>query len=389
MNNKIEKAVLKDYDEVMDLTNYVFSHHQGTTDFPAMLPKLYKRENFMDNIHYIVREGGRIKAVVGAYSLEWEFKEQKSLPGRGIGMVSVHPYSRSRGYMKDLMNAALEDMKKDGMVFSCLNGQRQRYEYFGFNPAGIAYTFICSKRNIRHTLGHDWKSSLSIKPVGQGDEKILDSIQALHEAKPARLRRQREGLFDILSSWHAKAYAIMEGERFEGYFVVETSRAGDQRISEVNLFDLSRLTEVIGLFLDQGAKESLRIHSGPQETEKLSVLSRFCESYAQSPAFHFAIFDYKRFTEPFLKMASSLKTLADGSFFFQINGGLLLRLVVKQGLASLEEGPGASVLKLNNIEALHFLFSPLTAVSLPAIRENTFLQSLLPLPLSYEGPDAI
>jgi predicted acetyltransferase len=43
----------------------------------------------------------------------------ETLPERGIGMVSVHPYARSCSHMKTLMNIALEDMQQDGLVFSC------------------------------------------------------------------------------------------------------------------------------------------------------------------------------------------------------------------------------------------------------------------------------
>jgi len=49
----------------------------------SLLPKLYTREYFMEGVHYLVREGGKIKAAVGAYPLKIEFSGGLSIPGRG------------------------------------------------------------------------------------------------------------------------------------------------------------------------------------------------------------------------------------------------------------------------------------------------------------------
>ena len=38
------KAAEADFDEVVDFANYVFSHDGGKTDFPSLLPKLYKKD---------------------------------------------------------------------------------------------------------------------------------------------------------------------------------------------------------------------------------------------------------------------------------------------------------------------------------------------------------
>jgi len=387
----------EDYDEVMDLGNYVFSHDRRPHDFPSMLPKLYRREYFMDGIHYLAREGGKIRAMVGAYPLKWEFSgpdlPSVTLPGRGIGMVSVHPYSRSRGYMKELMNMALCGMRRDGIVFSCLGGRRQRYEYFGFTPLGTTYTFTCNGDNIRHTLGPQWSTGLSLKPVGPADNALLDQIQSLHEKKDSRLYRQRDRLFETLSSWNAQVLGVMDGDRFEGYLIC---RAGDEcAISEINLRDLSRLAEVIALCVRReqafGRQGPVQITVGPHETEKIAVLSRFAETYTQNPSYQFAVFDYPRFIEPFLKLRAQERKLTDGAVVLEIEGGPRLRIAVERGAASITETTVQSPaeLRLTNLEALHFLFSPLAAHTVPAIGKSAFLQSLLPLPLYFENADAI
>ena len=419
MEVKYETARPEDLDDVMDFGNYVFSHAHKPTDYPAILPKLYKREFFMDAIHYLAREDGKIKAAVGGYPLEMEFSlddqsgASLTLPGRGIGMVSVHPYSRSKGYMKELMKRALDDMRRDGIVFSCLSGRRQRYEYFGYTPVGCVYVFTCSEENIRHTLGPQWSAKigaapqdgqLSLRSVGPDDSALLDKIQAIHEAKPARIRRKRDRLYETLSSWSARVLAVMEGDRFIGYLVYKANRK-EHSISEINLNDLSRLPEALGIFLRNGRavgmEGSVEVSAAPHELGKIAALSRFAEDYTGNWAYHFQVFDYKRFVEPFMVLKARDQALADGSCVLRIEDSPPLLLSVTGGIPSVTEQLSTTQLptaqlptataevSLSRLDALHFLFSPLAAGVFPAIGKSVFLRSLLPLPLFFENADGV
>jgi hypothetical protein len=335
-----------------------------------------------------------------------------NIPGRGIGMVSVHPYSRSSGFMKALMNMALEDMKQDGVIFSGLGGQRQRYEYFGYTPAGLLYRFECSKTNIRHFLGREFKSGLAIKKLESNDTEFLEAIRRMHESKAARLQRRQDRFFDIISSWRSSIWAITEGRRFMGYLIYNP---GDAEIAEINLEDLSRSPEVIGLFLEKGNygasgnAERVRVVVQPQETEKTAVFSRFAEDFSQSSAYSFNILDFPRFVLPFLKLKSSYRTLPDGKFALEIENGPVFSLGVSNGepslrQASLQEAKGKADLCLPHLEAMRFLFSAETAAAAGGtlasgaglavgtaaiVARSPFLQSLLPLPLSFESTDGV
>ena len=401
MSITVEKAGPEDWAEVIDLGNYVFSHARGPTDFLRVLPKLYKQEYFMDSSHYIVRENGRIKASVGSYPLKWEFQSGHSIQGRGVGMVSVHPYARSKGYMNEALKQALADIKQEGMVFSCLSGDRHRYEYFGYTPVGSTYAFYLYERNIRHTLGHQWTSKLSLIQVRESDKKILEEIKKMHEAKLARMHRRADRFFEILYSYRAQVYAIMDGDKFIGYFICRDLRTGEHIVIELNMYDYSLLPEAMGLYIRQTMREPFRINANPHEWEKIAALFGFTETHSIVPAYHFAIFDFKKFTEPFLHIASKIKKLADGSFSFLIDdetSSKLLRVTISVtgGQPAIDVSAVGDVsagsnkeLRFNNLDAQYFLFSPMTAETLPAIRESVFLQSLLPLPLYYENTDGI
>jgi hypothetical protein len=343
----------------------------------------------MEGIHYLAREDGRIKAAAGAYPLTLNILGEK-LPGRGAGMVAVHPYARSRGYMKALMGILLEDMRKDGMVFSCLSGRRQRYEYFGYAPAGTRVIFECRADNVRHTLGKDFSSGFLLRQVTAEDREILDGIAAFHESKIARIERPREKLFPILVSWKSGIYALMEGGALAGYLV---KKGGDNEISEINLKDHSRMAEAVGLFLNrpEAAGDRVDVAVQPHETAKLEALSRFAENCRVTSACSFNVLDWPRFLAPLLNLKAWTTALSAGSRVFKIGDGESLRVAVTGGSPSITPASVGTApdIRLNPLEAVGFFFSPMAPAVSPAIRENAFLRSLLPLPLFFEGADAV
>jgi predicted N-acetyltransferase YhbS len=393
MSAEYSKADINDYEELIDFANYVFSHDHKSTDFPILLPKLYKREYFMDGTHYLCREDGKIKAAVGAYPLEMKVCSEV-LRGRGIGMVSVHPYSRSKGYMKELMNRALQDMKKDGMVFSCLSGRRQRYEYFGYSPAGTLFSFECNSSNIRHTLGKNFSSSLGIKRLCPKDSALIEEIRLMHEAKPekgAGFVRRKDRFFDILVSWESSVHAILDGENFFGYFVYNEK---ENLISEINLKDPERMAETLGLYLKSRPGNNgnlVNINAHPHETGKLKALSRFAENFTLEPAYSFNIFDYRSFLAAFVKLQCSLRTVEDGAFVFETGNGERLCIRISGGKPTVSKASPSekAELKFSPLETTEFFFSPITPYTSSLIAGNSFLRSLLPLPLFFENADEV
>jgi predicted N-acetyltransferase YhbS len=395
MSVQYVKAGPADYDEVIDFGNYVFSAAHSPHDFPVLLPKLYRREYFSEGIHYLAKEDGKIKAAVGAYPLSLRVCGE-TLPGRGIGMVSVHPYARSRGYMRALMGLALEDMRRDGVVFSCLGGQRQRYEYFGYTPTGTQPVFECRRANVRHVLGRDFVSDLSLRLVGAGDTALLDEMYRLHEAKIAGAERQRERFFDILSSWNSQIFAVLKGESFFGYLVYY---AENGEIGEINLIDyagpsgLTRLAEVVGLLLNfQGKindRDRVSVMAQPHEKDKLAALSRFAEEGQFRPTFSFNIFDYPRFLSALLKLKCRDQKVPDGSWTVQIEGRETLTMAVIDGSPAVSKNNTTADAALSHLEAMELFFSFTAHLVSPIIRGNPFLQNLLPLPLSFELADGV
>ena len=151
--------------------------------------------------------------------------------------------------MKTLMRVAIEDMRKNGMVFSLLCGQRQRYEYFGYAPAGSTVSFVCTETNMNHILGKQWEPRFALEKIHIGDQAILDQIYIMHQAKSLRMYRNRDSLFDILSSWNAEIFSIVYNGLFTGYFIHKLNDTNNTScINEIQLQDISHLPDVLGHF---------------------------------------------------------------------------------------------------------------------------------------------
>ena len=134
-NITVGLADASQYDELMEVLDASFSFEKEKDRFLSLLPKLYRKEYRPWENNICVFEDGKIRAAVGLYYAKYHVCGDILTYG-GIGNVGVLPESRGNGYMKLAMNAAVEKMIHDGIDFGVLDGQRQRYRYFGFDNAG-------------------------------------------------------------------------------------------------------------------------------------------------------------------------------------------------------------------------------------------------------------
>ncbi|WP_411328959.1 GNAT family N-acetyltransferase [Blautia hansenii] len=117
------KALPKDFPHILDFLNMVFSMSHCPHDFRQLLPKIYKEGQEQKSIHYLALENEEIKACVCVVPVTL-YCGNKTITCATVGSVSVHPYSRGKGYMRKLMHMAIQDMKKNNISMSTLSGLR-------------------------------------------------------------------------------------------------------------------------------------------------------------------------------------------------------------------------------------------------------------------------
>lgn len=303
------KASKNDKEEIIDLINYVFSHDYRPHDFKTLLPKAYSDE--VDGLgaeHYIVKEDGKIKAVVANRISDADYSGNMLKIGY-IGSVAVHPYSRGKGYMTKLMEMAASDAKKLGVQLLALTGKRQRYEYFGFENAGIAYNFTISSANIRHALADVDAGDISYREMTAQNPDEIRLACRIHNEKPCHTVRSYDEFLRIMHSWAQKSYVIYKKDEMIGYSFGQ--------FGELVLKDESDYPAVIKAMLD---KESANITAASYERGKIEFLSSICENYSIGHTEKICVLDWKPVIYALLTLKSGITALCDGEKAFSIDG---------------------------------------------------------------------
>ena len=372
------------YADYMDLINLSFGFTTPETQFLGLLPKLYKEEYRPQDQNYVVTEDGVLTTAVGAYDHEISVCGHR-LACRGIGNVAVHPDHRSKGYMKDAMNAALQDMIKDGIVLSTLGGRRQRYLYFGYDKAGSLYNFHVSRDNIRHVYG-DLTAPFTVREVTTPADPVIDSMVALNEASPVNPLRPRDRYLDIANSWKAKLLAILDGARFVGYCVL----VGGKSVSEIQTVSDGEFMSAIRslyAFIGEGFGVNLPAHQFSYRRD----ITPIAEGMSLGHAMHFNILNYRAAVEAFLDLKLQYESLPDGSVVLLIHGYAgdeRIRVSVKNGEGGVESVDTAEPAdyELTHPEAISFLFSPISPLREAA---NDLCKLWFPLPICMAHADEV
>lgn len=348
------------HDEYLDFINYVFGFNGREQDFPKLLPKLYGRADDPAANSYVIVENGRMKAAVGAFDHTMTVCGRE-LPCRSIGNVAAHPYDKSRGFMKRLMNMAVEDMIRDGIVMSTLGGRRQRYNYFSYEKSGTAYRFSVGSDNMRHTYGADRaaRHRFDIRAVKADDAASLDAIAALSARQQYVPIRSRERLCDILRSWKMVPVAFWEEDRFAGYAVLRDNTVTEWLMVEENATEIA--DAVICLF-DWKGGSTLTFKLPAFAPAYIEVLYPLAEGYAMEINESYSILNFAAVIDAFLALKSTYTSLPDGTLTLLIHGRAgdeRLTLSVRDGKTAVSPAAEdvAADAEVGHLEAINLLFS--------------------------------
>ncbi|MBQ2774582.1 MAG: GNAT family N-acetyltransferase [Clostridia bacterium] len=378
-------APKSDYQKLMDMLDLTFfaNDDEPARDFLSLLPCLYKPEYDPCSKNYVVKEDDEMCAAVGFYTYNVQAAGEK-LVFSGIGNVAVHPDHRSKGYMIDCMNGAIEEMSKLGADVSLLGGQKQRYGYFGYEPAGIGAHFEITKTNLRHVFGKDAKSGLTVKEVGINDSEELEFIASVYKNKPFYVERPQSKLYDILCSGNGTPYIVLDGDKPVGYFAF--NRYGS--VSEFGCKfakDAGRVAMAIIEFKDV----NIKIHVPVFDREIINELLKVCEGDGFYHPEMFMILNFENTVRAFLKVRATYEKLSDGETTLLIHGTRgdeQIKIKVTDNDVSVTKCSGDYDMELEALEATRLLFS------INSVKRDGFtpaVRSWLPLPIYCYSCDAV
>ena len=131
--DRVQTCKPEEWEDCIKLANYVFSTAHRPHDFEQLIPRVYQAGPEMARIHRVaVAENGRLRAEIAVLPQQMA-AGGKLLRAGYVGSVSVHPKARGEGHMKRLLGDWITDLEGTCDLLA-LDGQRQRYAYFGFTP---------------------------------------------------------------------------------------------------------------------------------------------------------------------------------------------------------------------------------------------------------------
>lgn len=358
-----EKILIETLDEVF------FSEED--TRFLTLLPKLYKEQYNPAEHNLILREDGVIKAAVGCYPINVTAAGRK-LRIMGIGNVAVTKDCRRKGYMIELMNMALEKMIAEGYDYSLLGGQRQRYEYFGYVPAGSGINFTINKGNISRIRNGNTETEFIAGLLEESDTEAIAKIKALYDKMPFRAERKEEEMFDILCSWGCKPYVVYCDGEFKGYFVRK-----DGYLAEVKSEKAEDLLDIFLCIMKVAENESVSFTAPVYDTETCDFMAKRCCGMSVCHVEQLNIFNYAKFIEAFLAIKAERMNLCSGTLNVLIHGYAkdeMLAITVDGKNVTVANTDAEPDVELDNLEAVAFFAGnyAVKRLSLPAFAQNWF-----------------
>ena len=323
-------ATDNDKEEIIEFINKVFEFPAKNLDFRTLIPKVYGDDKGVNEIHHLVKEDGKIAAVIAVYEREYRIGDRRLKTGY-IGSVSVDADKRGKGYMKLLMKKAEEAMREKGISLAMLSGDRNRYGYFGYEVGGLRLKFEFEKRNITHTIG--WGlDEVQLVQINDTDG-INDDIYSLYE-KGRVCACMRDEFYERSLTWDSILYAVKNGEKTMGYVVTSKDH---YLVREIELNDWSFLLSVIRSLMIMGGKEQLVVYTLTWEYEKNMAMQQACEQYAILPACSYKVLDYKKTIEALLALQMECGKVSDDIFTIEIDGRCCYRIEVNDGNVQVNE----------------------------------------------------
>lgn len=368
------KADISQKADIIDFLNYVFSYAHCPHDMKRMVPKIYADDaDSLDVTHYLAMEEGRIKAIVSLLVIEVNVGGEILKYGF-IGNVAVHPYSRGKGYMKDLMKLAIEDAQTLGVDIMALGGQRQRYGYFGFEHAGANYYFTVKNANIRHAMKDVACDGITFEWISDPEAPEIDIAKALYETRPVHAIRPRKDFLHIMHSWQNEFHAVKQDGRMIGYIY--------GNINELVLENERDLPQVIKAWFTQGRAETLDLPVQPYDLERIRYLSRICEAMSIRPVERVRVMNWEKTLRVLLAFKHQYCPLQDGATAFCIENEAF-RILVEGGQVQVEKVSEQSSLPTYTINEAEILFFGLQT----ALHPSGEYKNWLPIPFFVDVPD--
>ena len=343
-------ATAQDWPKIIDFIDLVFSQSARPHDFAALIPKVYGNAHNYSHIHAIALEDGDIRGCVAVLPVDMTIAGQQLHMGY-LGSVSVHRLSRGAGHMKKTMQMQLEKAKADGLDLIVLGGQRQRYGYFGFYPAGHGYEYSVTQSNVRHALKDVDASAFTFEALESGEGS--EYAYALYQQQPVCGSRTAENFAELALTFESKGWLVLENGQKAGYLIASNDGKG---IREIVLEKPAQVPAVLKAWLALQQVRGLYVDAAPYNVTLNRTLAAFAEYYSLGQDGLVHCLNYANVIRCWMTLKNSISPLSEGMLRLSIDGETI-EIKVADGVVSAEKTDTPADLSLTAEEAHYLLFS--------------------------------
>jgi predicted N-acetyltransferase YhbS len=239
-DDAIRNLQLEEFDGLMRFLERCYGASPGW--FEREHPHRYRPTAEMCATAYVIERSGQIVSHVGLYPIE-VIVHGISISIGGIGAVGTLPSARGEGYMTKLLCHVIHVMREQGYPLSWLGGDRQRYNAFGWERAGVTYDLKFSRRSLDRT-GVEPVPVEARFPADAVD--IVERFQRLavcHVRRPNLALQLRKEELRIVTA--EDGYAIVQGSLFGPLSILELVSASGQESGMIRaLLDWTGRSEI-------------------------------------------------------------------------------------------------------------------------------------------------
>lgn len=371
---RYEKAYDGEEEKILDFANYVFSQAHRPHDFRTLLPKVYGEGRHFAPLHIVAHdEKDNLRAMVCCLPMNITMCNEQLHVGQ-VGTVSVHPYARGEGHMKQLMMLLDKQSKEMSLDILGLSGQRQRYNYFGFEYAGYSISYIVNRDNIRHALRNTITENYELVPINDASNPFCEYSYKLYASKAVCGARPREEYLNYARTWQSSLYAVVKNGDFCGSLV--DSDWTQKTLNEVLLYNEADLGAVLKLWFSMNTEcESVSLNVWPYESERIAILETISEEMSIIPTQMIKILNFEHVMRAAMKLNEMCRQLDDGQIILGIDSECFC-IRVENGVSTVQKTDEKPGMMLTAMEAQRLLFLP--TVSL--IKSKSAFFNWLPLP---------
>jgi len=216
MAERVRTVRADEWEEFQRFLERSYGHSKGF--FTRYYPHIYRTDEEALSSFFVLEKDGRIVSHVGLFPLECVALGCKLTVG-GIGGVATLPEERGKGYMSRLLRHVIGQMKERKYPLSALGGDRQRYNPFGWDLAGMKYTLTFTPRSMeRAGVVPAEVEEVTPQEASSEVERLLGTLPLRVERRYTLPVIDRPGVRAWLSE---DGYVLSKGEAFGPHQILE------------------------------------------------------------------------------------------------------------------------------------------------------------------------